>query len=74
MVLQSAPGITPALVERIVASRSDLTKADIKEVRGGVSDQFPCYSSAVCCESSLLSAGGRQEAIASPGRVECHLV
>lgn len=30
--MQSAPGITPALVERIVASRPDLTKADIKEV------------------------------------------
>jgi hypothetical protein len=29
--VQSAPGITPALVERIVASRPDLTKADIKE-------------------------------------------
>ena len=31
-VLQTAPGITPALVERLVASRQDLTKADIKEV------------------------------------------
>ncbi|BDA50552.1 Exocyst complex component 3 [Coccomyxa sp. Obi] len=31
-LLQSAPGITPALLERIVASRPDLTKADIKEV------------------------------------------
>jgi hypothetical protein len=30
---QTAPGITPALVERLVASRQDLTKADIKEVR-----------------------------------------
>ena len=29
---QTAPGITPALVERLVASRQDLTKADIKEV------------------------------------------
>ena len=31
--LQTAPGITPALVERLVASRQDLTKADIREVR-----------------------------------------
>ena len=31
--LQTAPGITPALVERLVASRQDLNKADIKEVR-----------------------------------------
>lgn len=30
--VQSAPGITPALVERIVTSRPDLTKADVKEV------------------------------------------
>ena len=29
---QTAPGITPALVERLVASRQDLNKADIKEV------------------------------------------
>ena len=27
-----APGITPTLLERIVAARADLTKADIKEV------------------------------------------
>ena len=31
-VVQTAPGITPALVERLVASRQDLTKADIREV------------------------------------------
>ncbi|CAK0787040.1 hypothetical protein CVIRNUC_010256 [Coccomyxa viridis] len=31
-LLQTAPGITPALVERLVASRQDLNKADIKEV------------------------------------------
>ena len=33
IVMQAAPGITPALLERIVASRPDLTKADVKEVR-----------------------------------------
>ena len=40
--LQTAPGITPALVERLVASRQDLNKADIKEVRshGGNSGRF----------------------------------
>ncbi|KAK9827315.1 hypothetical protein WJX81_003676 [Elliptochloris bilobata] len=31
-LLQVAPGITPTLLERIVAARTDLTKADIKEV------------------------------------------
>lgn len=38
LIMQSAPGITPALVERIVASRTDLTKADIKEVCTGTAD------------------------------------
>lgn len=41
-VLQTAPGITPALVERLVASRQDLTKADIKEV--WLRTHVYCYS------------------------------
>ena len=31
-MLQMMPGVTPALIERLVSARTDLTKADVKEV------------------------------------------
>lgn len=40
---QVAPGITPTLLERIVAARADLTKADIKEV-SPFAHRCPCCS------------------------------
>ena len=34
-LLEQAPGITPALLERLVTARADIARADIKEVRSG---------------------------------------
>jgi len=50
---QVAPGITPTLLERIVAARTDLTKADIKEV-------WPCHrrqrQCPLCCAARRARA------------------
>ena len=34
-LLEQAPGITPALLERLITGRADIARADIKEVRPG---------------------------------------
>jgi len=32
-LLEQAPGITPALLERLITARADIARADVKEVR-----------------------------------------
>jgi hypothetical protein len=67
VVMQSAPGITPALVERIVASRTDLTKADIKEVCTGTADSYHavCALYVMTQQACLMIANGDGASIES---------
>ena len=53
-----APGITPTLLERIVAARADLTKADINEVSPFL-HHCPCCSkhSRGSVKQILIAAG-----------------
>ena len=61
---QVAPGITPTLLERIVAARSDLTKADIKEVRPCCRHRRRCPH----CSVARCSRAWRGRSWSSAGR------
>ncbi|KAK9812960.1 hypothetical protein WJX72_006516 [[Myrmecia] bisecta] len=56
-LLQVAPGITPALLERIVAARTDMNKADIKEVMEQCRDVYAQKQKSLGDDAPILAKG-----------------
>ena len=55
--MQVAPGITPALLERIVQARTDLSKADSREVMLDCREVFATKSGSDATDAALPAKG-----------------